>query len=170
MTDIANKIAKIAALQETTAQRLKELLTRDPRKEMIYGPQYDPHNPKRFESNIWQTLLLPGAATPQVLVSPNSNEEITLATVLTASALPGALLKVEMDDNIQFKNAPANVATRVRFIPALYSVVNGANWNYGFNDRFPCVYEWLRITLVTHLNVASAWTAGTPLNIGFHGK
>lgn len=170
MTALEEKIQKIAEAQLKTANQLSELLTRDPRKEFIYGQQYDPHSKKRFESNVWQTLVLPGAAAGIVFIAPNICEEITVTHALAASALTSPMLRVDMDDNALFKNVPVGNATRSRFIPANYSVVNGANWNYGFSMRFPCVFEFIRITLVGGSNAAQAWAAGAILNVGFHGQ
>lgn len=170
MSAIDDKIASIAALQETTAKQLSLLLTRDPAKEFGYGPQYDPKALKRFQSNQWAMLLVPGTATGVVFTAPNIVEEITVVHSIGGSPGSARLLRVELDDNNQFKNIPANFATRTLYVPPVSVVANGANWNYFFNTRLPCVLRWIRVTLVSDTGAALAWNPATVLNLGFHGQ
>lgn len=172
MSDLDKRLEELVASQKELTAQLRTLVTRDPKKEFIYGPQYAPGD-RRFDSNLWQILRPPASATAQVFVSPNTNEEVTLSTVLANSALTGPMLRVEMDSNPQFSKVPADFSTRTLFLPPTAVAANalaGTAWNYAFFHRFPCVFEFVRVTLVTNLNVASAWTANNPIMAGFHGK
>lgn len=166
---IDEKIAGIADLQRVNAEQLKALLTRDPRRELIYGPQYDPNVARRFQSNVWQSLLMVGDVVPRIFTAPNSVEEITVSYSMTGSSLAGLMLRVEMDTNSNFSNVPRNFSSNTRFIVSHMALLS-APTQYSFNERFPCTTKWLRVSIVSNVNGAQAWVAGSPLNVGFHGQ
>lgn len=174
------KIDALAQANQENAALLQTLLTRDPRKEFGYGPQYDPNVTRRFQSNMWRSgNPVPATTTPLVFNAPNSVEEMTLSLASNADTRGLVLIRVDMDVNDKFSNVPADGRDHSIFIvPSVanlnaFNVATGAStsFNYGWYQRFPCVAKWVRFVMVNAQGVSIVWPApAIRVGVGFHGQ
>jgi len=176
---LTDKIDALAAAQLETAQALRDLLTRDPKKEFGYGPQFDPNVTRRFQSNLWRSIATPaGSNVPIVTTAPNSVEEVTALITDTGETRPMVYLRVDMDNNQQFTNVPADGREATLFLPPSLASLNAFNpatgvftsYNFAWNHRFPCVLKWIRFSFVTTANLPIPWPATARFGLGFHGQ
>lgn len=161
---LAAVLADLTAQQKRNADALTLLLTRDPKKEFIYGPNYSP-TPRRFNKVQLRTQFTANATGSYTFVSSIDTEEVIINAVANGVTIS---IRCEFSDFNDFRDVPLDFSTNTfYFRPLPTAAPSGDNQPI----RLPCTKKFLRMTAIQTGTPAAlgVWTI-QPLSVVFLGQ